>query len=58
MIKGKRNRGRPHKRWVHDIHEETDMGVGVLNSASKDQDQWKHITHVHAQSGLAGDSKT
>ena len=58
MIEGKRNRGRPHKRWIDNIHEWTDMGVDVLNSASKNRDQWKHITHVRAQSGLAGDSET
>ena len=58
MIEGKRNRGRQRKRWCDNIHQWSRLDINELNSATIDRSQWKMLSHVSAQSSLAGDSET
>ena len=56
MIEGKRNRGRPAKRWLDNIHAWTQLSTDELNNKSTNRDLWKELSHVNAQSSAGGDS--
>ena len=57
MIEGKRNRGRPRKRWMDNIFEWAERSAEKLNYVSQNREIWRTFTHVCAQSGLAGDGE-
>ena len=56
MVEGKRNRGRPQKRWRDTVYTWSKMDLNQLNSATKDLNLWKDIYHVSAQSAISGGS--
>ena len=43
LYPGKRNRGRPKRRWRDDIHDWTKLSWNELNKLSKDRHIWKTI---------------
>ena len=45
MIEGKRNRGRPAKRWLDNIHAWTQLSTDELNNKSTIRDLWKELSH-------------
>ena len=51
---GRRNRGRPRKRWVEDIEEDMQiMGIRGWRKLCKERTEWKKITEkVKTHSGL------
>ena len=51
---GRRNRGRPRKRWVEDIEEDVQMmGIRRWRKLCKERAEWKKITEkVKTHSGL------
>ena len=56
MVEGKHNRGRPQKRWCDNVYKWSKMDLNQLNSATKDRNLWKDISHVSAQSAIGGGS--
>jgi len=51
---GRRNRGRPRKRWIEDIEEDTHiMGIRGWRKLCKERSEWKKITDkAKTHSGL------
>jgi len=51
---GRRNRGRPRKRWIEDIEEHTQiMGIRGWRNLCKERAEWKKITEkAKTHSGL------
>jgi len=51
---GRRNRGRPMKRWIEDIEEDIEiMGIRWWRNLCKERAEWKKITEkAKTQSGL------
>ena len=51
---GRRNRGRPRKRWIEDIEEDTQiMGIRGWRKLCKERAEWKRITEkAKTHSGL------
>jgi hypothetical protein len=51
---GRRNRGRPRKRWIEDIEKDTEiMGIRVWRKLRKEMAEWKEITEkAKTHSGL------
>jgi len=42
---GKKIRGRPRKRWIEDVEEDTQaMGIRGRRKMSKERTKWKKIT--------------
>jgi hypothetical protein len=42
---GRRNRGRPRKRWIEDIEEDIQMmGIRGLRKLCKERAEWKKVT--------------
>ena len=56
MINGKRNRGRPNKRWRDNIKEWIEINITALNTLVKDRELWKQLSHVSAYSAASRDS--
>ena len=50
MANGKRNRGRPYKRWRDNIKAWTELDTISLNTLVKDRELWKQLSHVSAYS--------
>ena len=57
MIEGKRNRGRPPKRWRDNVYAWSQMNLPNLNTTTKDRNLWKDISCVSAQSATSGGSE-
>jgi hypothetical protein len=51
---GRRNRGRPRKRWIEDIEEDIQiMGIRKWRKLRKERAEWKDITEkAKSHSGL------
>ena len=51
---GRRIRGRPRKRWIEDVEEDTQrMGIRVWKKLCKERKEWKRITEkAKSHSGL------
>jgi len=51
---GRRNRGRPRKRWIEDVEEDIQrMGIRGWRKLCKERAEWKRITEkAKTQSGL------
>jgi hypothetical protein len=51
---GRRNRGRPRKRWIEDIEKDIQiMGIRVWRKLCKERAEWKKITEkAKTHSGL------
>ena len=45
LVSGKRNRGRPRRRWRDDIRDWTGQTWDQLNSTTKDREAWRKIVH-------------
>ena len=46
MVNGKRNRGRPPRRWRADAREWTGLTWSELNKIVKDRNEWRTITNM------------
>jgi hypothetical protein len=51
---GRRNRGRPRKRWIEDIEEDIQItGISGWRKLCKERSEWKKITEkAKTHSGL------
>ena len=49
-IEGRRRRGRQRMRWLDDIIDSMDMGLGGLRQLVMDREAWRAVNHGVAKS--------
>ena len=57
LIRGKRKRGRPPRRWRDNVLKWSGLNLNELNKATQNRKLWKQLSHVSAQSAAGGDSE-
>ena len=55
-VEGKRNKGRPKKRWRDNISTWSQLDLAELNVTSRNRARSKRLSHGSAQSAGGGDS--
>src|ERR1700733_13626002 len=59
---GKRERGRPRRRWMEEIHKTTGMKLEKLRKATRDRETWREllrmVTRTQRVDGIQGDKVT
>ena len=57
MIEGRRSRGKQPKRWRDNIIHWTGGNLTSLNTAVKDRNLWRQLSHVDVQSAEGGEGE-
>ena len=50
----KRNRGRPHKRWLDFIKEDTGLPVATAKNYAKEKNRWRKNVNIRWAKPLSG----
>ena len=57
LIEGRRSRGKQPKRWRDNVSHWTGRNLMLLNTAVKDRDLWRQLSHVDVQSAEGGEGE-